>query len=127
MKTTRATRKPPRDVITWVLHSQSAAPHLFGNLTFRDEKRETRNEVKEMKIRMTVTVDLIDAAVYELDHNGNIIGLSLGTIKREDIGNYVLEAVAIWGGQRAPGDVLAPSNIKSVRVQGQGFDLITER
>ena len=80
-----------------------------------------------MKIRMTVTVDLIDAAIYELGQDGYMIGPSLGNINREDIGNYVLEAVAIWGGQRAPGDVLAPSNIKSVRVQGQGFDLITER
>ena len=80
-----------------------------------------------MKIRMTVTIDLIDAAVYDLDHNGYMIGPALGNIEREDVGSYVLYAVSIWGGQLAPGDICAPSNIKSVRVQGQGFDLITEK
>lgn len=76
-----------------------------------------------MKIRLTVTIDLEDPNIYALDENGQAVGNPIGPIGRDDVGEYVLEAVSVWGGQRAPGDTMFPPNIKSVRVQGTGFDL----
>ena len=76
-----------------------------------------------MKIRMTVTVEIDNPNVYDLDDNGQAIGAPRGRIEREDVGEYVLQAVRIWGGSFAPDDPFSPSNIKSVRVQGTGFDV----
>jgi len=75
-----------------------------------------------MKIRMTVTVDIIDPTVYNLDYNGQALGNPIGELDRADVGSYVCDAVYAWGGQDAPGSPLFPTNIRSVRVQGTGFD-----
>lgn len=80
-----------------------------------------------MKIRMTVIVDLKDQNVYELDDDGWAIGEPLGPIGRVAVGEYVRDAVSAWGGQFAAGDPLFSSNIRSVRVQGIGFDISTPK
>ncbi len=79
-----------------------------------------------MKIRMTVTIDIIDPAIYNIDSAGGAIGHPIGELDRLDVGTYVCDAVSSWGGQDAPGSPMFPTNIRSVRVQGTGFDF-TER
>lgn len=79
-----------------------------------------------MKIRMTVTVNLEDPEVYKLDNEGRPL-FSTGKVEREDVGQYVLDAVQCWGGQLPPGHVFFPRNLRSVRVQGKDFDIESNR
>lgn len=80
-----------------------------------------------MKVRLTVTVELEDPKLYELDDEGwPTLGV-LGRVDREDVGQYVIEAVSSWGGQFAPGDVFFPRNIKSIRVVGHNFEIKNTR
>lgn len=80
-----------------------------------------------MKVRLTVTVEIDDPYIYTLDWNGWANGPPEGKIDREDVGNYVTEAISYWGGQFAPDDPFFSRNIKSVRVRGTDFDILNER
>lgn len=77
-----------------------------------------------MKYRLTVTVDLKDPGVYDLDSDGWPVGDPDGRVERSDVAIYVAEAVAVWGGSGPPGSPFFPRNIRSVRVSGQGIEPI---
>lgn len=75
-----------------------------------------------MKVRLTVTVDIEDPNYYPLDENGWACGDPIDKLDRDEVGQYVSEAILTWGGSGPPHGVFNPSNINSVRVQGTNFD-----
>jgi len=81
-----------------------------------------------MKFRMTITVDLEDPRIYDLDSIGWPVADSGERVDKQDVMVFVAEAVSAWGGQFAPGDAFFPRNIRSVAVRADGFDpVVTAR
>lgn len=71
-----------------------------------------------MKFRLTVTVDIEDPVIWVLDDEGWPTQRDMGRLSKDDVADYIADAVHSWGGQFAPGDVFFPRNIRSVTVRG---------
>lgn len=69
-----------------------------------------------MKVRVTVTIELDDPYHYSCDQEG-LPTQRLDRVTRDDVAQYVADAVTYWGGQYPPAHVFFSRNIEDVVVR----------